>query len=154
MSTDHKNMWPGFIAGQTGDFDGAVMASGADAYRFVTTVGLGPSVRDRLLVVVEEIVGNIVTHGAPPPGSLITWRFAAEDGVVRLFFTDAGKHFDPRGTVAALPEGEAARAAAAPERSGGVGWRLVLAWCDIAVCAPDNGTNRLELVMRPQVSAA
>ncbi len=148
MSTDNKKIWPGFIEGQSGDFDQAVMASRADAYRFVTTVGLGRGMRDRLLVVVEEIVGNIVSHGAPPPGSLLTWRFAAEDGRIRLLFTDAGKHFDPRGKVDALPEDEAARAAAAPERSGGVGWRLVLAWCDIAVCAPDNGTNRLELVMR------
>ncbi len=148
MSTDREMNWAGVIEGRATAPEGAVAAGLADVRRFADAAGLAPGMRDRLLVVVEEIVSNIVIHGAPPPGSAITWRYGAEDGLVRLIFTDAGTPFDPRGKVAALPGNEAAIAAAALERTGGLGWRLVLAWCDVVACERDDGTNRLELEMR------
>lgn len=148
MSSDHDENWNGVVEGRTADADGAVTASLADAERFAKAAALAPGMRQRLLVVVEEIVSNIVTHGAPPPGSAITWRFQTDDGSVRLAFTDAGAHFDPRGTIQPLPGDEAAIASAALERTGGLGWRLVLAWCDVVACERGDGTNRLELVMR------
>ncbi|MEE8334389.1 MAG: ATP-binding protein [Alphaproteobacteria bacterium] len=154
MSTDHDKDWNGFIEGQSTAFEAAVASSLTDARRFITAAGLANGAGDRLLIVVEEIMSNIVGHAAPPPGSAITWRFAVEEGQVRLRFADAGTYFDPRGTVAAPPDGDTAITAAATEGAGGLGWRLVLAWCDIAVCEPDNGINRLELVMRPQLNAA
>jgi len=119
-----------------------------DARRFARAAGLSAGTRARLLVVVDEIVSNITRHGAPPPDSAISWRFARESSQIRLSFTDSGTHFDPRGRFAALPDDDAALAVALDGR-GGLGWRLVLAWCDVAVCERRGQSNRLELVLRP-----
>lgn len=148
MSGDRDKNWDGVVEGRTTDTGAAVAASLADLGRFSEAAGLAPGMRRRLMVVVEEIVRNIVTHGAPPSGSAITWRFQAGDGPLRLAFTDAGAHFDPRGAVAPLDDNEAAIAAAALDREGGLGWRLVLAWCEIVACDRSGGTNRLELTVR------
>jgi len=148
MSSNRDRNWDGVVEGRTTDPGEAVAASLTDADRFARAAGLAPGVRRHLMVVVEEIVGNIVTHGAPPQGSAIAWRFEAGDGPLRLAFSDEGAHFDPRGAVAPLGDDEAAIAAAALDREGGLGWRLVLAWCDVVACERAGGTNRLELAMR------
>jgi len=145
---DRDENWDGVIEGRTTASETAVMESLADVGRFAAAAGLSPGVRQRISVVVDEIVSNIVTHGAPPAGSAITWRLQSADGAILLAFTDAGAQFDPRGAVAPLPDDEAAIVAAALERTGGLGWRLVLAWCDIVAYERENGTNRLELKLR------
>lgn len=146
--SDRDGKWNGIVEGRAEATERAVAASREDALRFAEAAGLSSGARARLLVVVDEIVSNVLTHGTPPAGSSIAWRLAEEDGGIRLLLTDAGKHFDPRGKVAALPEDDAEAVALASERGGGLGWRLVLAWCDIAACENVGGTNRLELVMR------
>lgn len=154
MSTDRDKNWDGVIEGRTTAAETAVTESLADVGRFAAAARLAPGMRQRLSVVVDEIISNIVIHGAPPVGSVITWKFQFAEDALRLVFTDAGAQFDPRGAVAPLPDDEAAIVAAALERTGGLGWRLVLAWCDIVAYEREDGRNRLELKLRSPLNAA
>jgi anti-sigma regulatory factor (Ser/Thr protein kinase) len=95
---------------------------------------------DRLVVIVEEWVANIVEHGRPPPDSLVVLCLeAAEAGTVRLSFSDAGIAFDPRDAGDEGPN---------EERGGGAGIALIRAWCEIESYARRGGRNRLVLRLK------
>ncbi|ODT86923.1 MAG: hypothetical protein ABS78_14785 [Phenylobacterium sp. SCN 70-31] len=91
---------------------------------------------DRLAIVVEEWIANVVEHGAPPPGSRIGLRFVRKTGWVGLSLTDAGRPFDPREACFEGPN---------VERGGGAGLELIRAWCRIADYRRRKGRNRLVL---------
>ncbi len=91
---------------------------------------------DRLAIVVEEWIANVVEHGAPPAGSRIGLRFVRGAAWVRLSFTDAGRPFDPRGACFDGPN---------LERGGGAGLELIRAWCRIAGYRRRGGRNRVVL---------
>lgn len=119
---------------------GLVLAIRA-ARAFAAQCGLEATAADRLCVVVEEWLSNVVEHGEPAPGSRLMMRLERDEGGLRATFTDAGQAFDPRHTPAF--EGPNT------ERGGGAGLELVRAWADIADYRYTRGRNRLVLRVTP-----
>jgi anti-sigma regulatory factor (Ser/Thr protein kinase) len=105
---------------------------------FVAQAGLSRDAAERLAIIVEEWVANVVEHGAPPPDSRIGLRLARQSGVVRITMTDAGGAFDPRETRFVGPN---------LDRGGGAGLELMRAWSQVAAYGRRAGRNRLVLVM-------
>ena len=105
---------------------------------FVAQAGLGRDPAERLAIIVEEWVANVVEHGAPAAGSRIGLRLAWEGGLVRITMTDAGQAFDPRGATFEAPN---------LERGGGAGLELMRAWSRVAAYGRRAGRNRLVLEM-------
>jgi serine/threonine-protein kinase RsbW len=108
------------------------------ARRFSETTGLPSDAADRLAIVVEEWVVNVLEHGQLKPGSRIGVTLGRGDGVVRLTFSDAGVPFDPRTAAFQGPN---------EERGGGVGLALIRAWSRIADYQRRAGRNRVTLEM-------
>lgn len=106
--------------------------------RFSEAAGLGPDCADKLAVIVEEWVANVVEHGALPSRSRIGISLACEAQIVRVTVTDAGQVFDPREAVFEGPN---------LERGGGAGLELIRAWSRIAAYGRRAGRNRLVLEM-------
>lgn len=119
---------------------GTVARALAAARAFAEAGALEADLADRLALVVEEWVANIVEHGASPAGALVVLRLAAAgEGGVRLSFSDAGVAFDPRSVEAAGPN---------PQRGGGAGIAMIRAWCEVEAYARRRGRNRLILRLR------
>lgn len=108
------------------------------AGRFCETTGVGPDGADRLAIIVEEWLVNLVEHGELAPGSRIALRLAREPACVRVTVTDAGSFFDPRQVAFEGPN---------LERGGGVGLELMRHFGRIVNYARRAGRNRLELEM-------
>ncbi|MCW5758173.1 MAG: ATP-binding protein [Phenylobacterium sp.] len=108
------------------------------ARRFCEGAGVGPDCADKLSIVVEEWMVNVVEHGRPAPGSRIALRLVREPACVRLVVTDAGTFFDPREAVFEGPN---------LDRGGGAGLELIRAWTRIAGYGRRSGRNRLVLEM-------
>ncbi|MBU2307957.1 MAG: ATP-binding protein [Alphaproteobacteria bacterium] len=108
------------------------------ARAFVAQSGLGRDAAERLAIIVEEWVANLVEHGEPPPGSRIGLRLAQADDLVRITVTDAGRTFDPRDADFEGPN---------LERGGGAGLELMRAWSRVAAYGRRAGRNRLVLEM-------
>ncbi|MBL8770854.1 MAG: ATP-binding protein [Phenylobacterium sp.] len=106
------------------------------ARRFSEAAGLGSMCADKLAIIVEEWIANIIEHGAPPAGSHIGVSLVREPGLVRLTITDAGAFFDPRTAAFAGPD---------LERGGGAGLELIRAWSRIAAYGRRAGRNRIVL---------
>ncbi|WP_156679587.1 ATP-binding protein [Sphingomonas profundi] len=109
----------------------------AVARRFAEQAALPRDPRERLAIVVEELILNIVEHGAADGGA-IDLMLAREGDEIRLVIEDAGIFFDPR---------DVEPPATLPQRGGGVGLALVRAWTRIDRYARANGRNRLELAI-------
>lgn len=105
---------------------------------FVELAALSRDDAERLAIVAEEWVANIVEHGAAPAGSRIGLRLALRPGLVRITVTDAGQAFDPRTAVFDGPN---------PDRGGGVGLELMRAWSRVAAYGRRAGRNRIVLEM-------
>jgi serine/threonine-protein kinase RsbW len=120
------------------DEPGVVRAIRA-ARAFAAECALGETATDRLCVVVDEWLSNVVEHGEPPPGSRLVARLVRDAARLTLTFTDAGQPFDPRAT----PAFEGPNAA----RGGGAGLELVRAWAQIADYHHRRGRNRVVLEM-------
>ncbi len=86
---------------------------------FAARAGLGEDLRARLAIVVEELVANIVEHGAAPADSVIAVDLARGKEAVSLTIADGGAAFDP--TTAGQED-------IIPERGGGAGLALVRRW--------------------------
>jgi len=125
----------------------ARLPSGADAVaralaatrRFARSNGLPQATADRLAVIVEEWVANVVEHGCPRAGSLIGLRLERAADSVRMTFTDAGIAFDPRAAEDTGPN---------LERGGGAGLALIRSWAEIEDYRRRGGRNRLALRSR------
>ena len=105
---------------------------------FVARAGLGRDPAERLAIIVEEWVANVVEHGAPPAASRISLRLASDGGLVRITMTDAGQAFDPRAAGFEGPN---------LERGGGAGLELMGAWSRVIAYGRRAGRNRLVLEM-------
>jgi anti-sigma regulatory factor (Ser/Thr protein kinase) len=116
----------------------AVARALALARAFAGQAGLCAEAADKLAIVVEEWVVNVVEHGELPAGTRIALRLEHRMGLVRLAVSDAGRPFDPRAAVFEGPN---------LERGGGAGLELIRAWCRIAAYARRRGRNRLVLEM-------
>ena len=113
------------------------MAGALAAVRsFVARAGLDRDPAERLAIVVEEWVANVVEHGGPPGESRIGLRLASAGGVVRITVTDLGQAFDPRCAVLEAPN---------LERGGGAGLELMRAWSRVSAYGRRAGRNRLVL---------
>jgi len=108
----------------------------ATALLFAGEASLGEEAADKLCIVVEEWLINVVEHGEAAPDSRIAMRLERMDGLVRLTVTDAGQAFDPREAVFEGPN---------LERGGGAGLALIQAWTRIAAYRRRAGRNRLVL---------
>jgi anti-sigma regulatory factor (Ser/Thr protein kinase) len=106
---------------------------------FVARANCGGDAEARIAIIVEELVANIVEHGAPPPDSDIAIELAALGADIGLTLSDAGSFFDIReaATPADFP----------PERGGGAGIALVLNWANVIGYAAVDGRNVLRLVI-------
>jgi anti-sigma regulatory factor (Ser/Thr protein kinase) len=103
---------------------------------FASRAGLDAPAADRLAMVVEEWVANVVEHGASPDGARIALRLRLGAGAIRVSVSDAGRPFDPRTAVFDRPN---------PDRGGGAGLALIASFCRIASYARRAGRNRLVL---------
>lgn len=110
----------------------------AAARSFVQRTGLGRDAAERLAIIVEEWVANVVEHGEPPAGSRIGLRLARGEGLIRITVTDAGRVFDPRTAAFGGPN---------IDRGGGAGLELMRAWSRAAAYGRRAGRNRLVLEM-------
>lgn len=117
---------------------GAVAHALRVARSFSDARDLPSTAADRLAVVVEEWVANVVEHGAAHPDSRIILRMTHRSDHVRLTVSDAGRPFDPREAVFAGPNAE---------RGGGAGLELIRAWSRIVDYRRRAGRNRLVLVI-------
>jgi len=106
---------------------------------FVARANCGADAEARIAIIVEELVTNIVEHGAPPPDSEIAIELAAIGADIGLTLSDTGRFFDIRD--AAPP------ADSPPERGGGAGIALVLSWANVIGYEVVDGRNVLRLVI-------
>ena len=109
------------------------------ARRFAAGCGVAEAAVDRLCLVVDEWLTNVVEHGEPPPGSRLVVDMDRGAAGLTVTQTDAGRPFDPR--AAAAFEGPN------PDRGGGAGLELVRAWSQIADYRRRRGRNRVVLVV-------
>lgn len=110
----------------------------ATAMLFAGDAGIGDAAADKLAIVVEEWLINVVEHGGAASGSRITLRLQRLEQAVRVTITDAGCAFDPRPVAFEGPN---------TDRGGGAGLALIKAWSRIAAYHRRAGRNRLVLEM-------
>lgn len=111
----------------------------AATQQFVDQCALEPGHAARLAIVVEELVMNLVEHGGIGEDGLIELAMTHDGEVIHIVLSDTGPAFDPRG--GASPDAEI------PERGGGAGIDLVLAWTEVLDYETHTGRNWLRLRM-------
>jgi anti-sigma regulatory factor (Ser/Thr protein kinase) len=112
---------------------------------FAHDCGLPDDERSRILVILEELFINAVTHGHGPhsAGGKITVALRRGTGRVWISFIDDGPPFDP------LAFGAPDLAAAGEERRiGGLGIHIVRSLVNQARYRREAGRNHLHLVRR------
>ncbi|MBC8240895.1 MAG: ATP-binding protein [Alphaproteobacteria bacterium] len=130
--------------------DTAIATMIGAAQRFSENASLQVGVKGRFLIVIEEIVTNIVSHGQPPPGSDIAYRFSADETAITMTFDDTGVAFDPRrdSSDASSTNHQPFIESQTPHLvEGGHGWPLIHSWCRIVAYRRAKGRNHLELMM-------
>ena len=66
-----------------------------EARRALRSLALSPATRDRLALVVSELVTNAVRHAAIPPSARLDLRVTSSPGLVRVAVRDRGQGFSP-----------------------------------------------------------
>lgn len=139
---DYNN--PALTAKASISADSAAIAKALELARdFIARAGCGPDAEARISIIVEELVANIVEHGAAPPESEIGIELAALGADIGVTISDAGTFFDIREAEA---PGEIP-----PERGGGAGIALVLEWTQVIDYARVDGRNVLRLLVSSDV---
>ena len=110
----------------------------ATALLFAGDAAIGDSAADKLSIIVEEWLINVVEHGEAAPGRRIALGLERRGDVVRLSVSDPGLAFDPREQVFEGPN---------LERGGGAGLAMINAWSRIVAYRRRAGRNRLVLEM-------
>ena len=110
----------------------------AAAFAFAMDCAIDEEATDKLAIIVEEWLVNVVEHGGGAATSRIAMRIERQGDLVRLSFSDGGHAFDPRDSVFEGPN---------LERGGGAGLALIQAWSRIADYRRRAGRNRLVLEM-------
>jgi anti-sigma regulatory factor (Ser/Thr protein kinase) len=108
------------------------------ASSFAAAAGVPADVADKLAIVVEEWVANIVEHGEGPPDGVIRLSLERRMALIRIESSDPGIAFDPREVEMEAPN---------PDRGGGVGLALVKAWTTIERYRFRNGRNEVVLLV-------
>ena len=107
-------------------------------------LGLSGDEREKLQVVLAEVLNNIVEHAyhrQPGTVSLALWN---QNGRVHVVFEDQGIEM-PEGC---LPQGAMPPATSLPE--GGFGWYLIRAFSQRVTYRRIAGRNRLHLILKRQ----
>ena len=118
--------------------NGAAVATAlAFARRFAEAHALAADDAARLAIIVEELVANLIDHGGAP-GTSITLRLSRRSREIGLTLIDRGAFFDLR---------TAQHAAEPPERGGGAGIALVLAWARVDDYTRAGTLNWLDLTI-------
>lgn len=125
-------------AGQeTGD---TLIAAMALVERFATSHRLETPATQRLAIVVEEVLSNLLGHAAHDRDIEFTLALDHGEAGPHIVLDDDSDPFDPHGvTLPEMPN---------PVRGGGVGLALVDAWCEIVAYDSAEGRNRLILRLR------
>jgi anti-sigma regulatory factor (Ser/Thr protein kinase) len=117
------------------------------AETFGAAVGADHSVTLRVVLVLEELFTNTVTHGYSDSGEGPVWvTLAAGASVIEITYEDAGPAFDPLTEAPALPlsaEGQA---------PGGLGLALVRGLSASAAYARIGDRNRVTLTVSIETS--
>ena len=116
-------------------------AAGFDELRRgLDTLQLDPRARFSVELVFEEVVSNVVRHGARPDGrTAISVEVVLQDDAVRLTFLDDGGPFDPRQRPDPTPAPDLEHA-----ETGGRGLLLIRSVCaGLEYVRTPEGRNRL-----------
>ena len=104
---------------------------------------LAKSVEWNLQLVLEELISNTVHHGMAPVTAPIGIHLSLDEGVLRLEYTDRGSPFNPRQD---LPPDT--RELPIWQRTvGGLGWRMILHYCELHDYRRVNGENHYSFVV-------
>jgi anti-sigma regulatory factor (Ser/Thr protein kinase) len=130
------------------DLSGVLRPALVEVHEFAARILLDAAMTRRLAIVAEELLINLLEHGAELASGRdlnVSLRMdEAADGLA-LSLEDDGVPFDPRAVGPFdLPN---------PERGGGVGLALVKAFAQIEGYASKDGLNRLTLRMSPRRDA-
>lgn len=127
------------------DLSRALRPALVEVHEFAAAIALDAAMTRRLAIVAEELLVNLLEHGAESaPGGEInaTLRLDHADDGLALLLEDDGAPFDPRGMGPVdMPNAE---------RGGGVGLALVKAFAQIESYVSEGGLNRLTLRMNPR----
>lgn len=116
------------------------MSAVTAAHEFSGEESIHDELAARLAIVVEELVANIVRHGASDASVFIDGKMEKVPSGIHLTLIDDGVHFNPkRALVDRSPD---------PETGGGSGIPLVRAWSDSLDYRCEGGLNWLELNLR------
>ena len=116
---DHRRRFSTFVPGGH-DPHSAILEAIEFALDFLPQSSLGERSRIKAAIIVEELVSNVLRHGAD--GKDISLWLALEDqaGALALMIEDDGKPFDPTNTESFTgPD---------PLTGGGIGIAIVDAW--------------------------
>ncbi len=119
-----------------------------DARQFTRSAELPEITRYQFLIVVEELITNIVTHGMPNEDTSIDYEFARLGDGVRIAMSDGGVPFDPTSLPRFAPD-----AAIEAGKEGGWGWPVILNWCELETFHRVEDRNHVALLLHPGRSA-
>ena len=145
MPDGHRATGEGLTVRAEGTFRGR-LPSFADvralAEAFGTAAGADHGTTLRVVLLLEELFTNTVTHGYADAGEGLVWvTLAAGGGVIEITYEDAGPAFDP------LTGAPAALARTARGRTGGLGLALVRGLSTSAAYARVGDRNRITLTV-------
>jgi anti-sigma regulatory factor (Ser/Thr protein kinase) len=124
------------------DLSRALRPALVEVHEFAGRIALDAAMTRRLAIVAEELLVNLLEHGASsgPSGALnAALQIDQTPERLELMLEDDGPSFDPRGAEPAdMPN---------MDRGGGVGLALVKAFAQIDSYASAGGVNRLCLRM-------
>ena len=97
-----------------------------------------------LHIVLDELISNTVSHGRAPATAPIDVRLILDEGTMKLEYIDRGRPFDP---FKDLPPDT--RELPIEQRSiGGLGWPLILNYCELDDYRYIDGENHYAFVIR------
>ena len=107
---------------------------------------IGEDTRDVLVLILEELITNTISHGRPDPASPIVVNLDRDGDHILLGYLDHGVVFDP---LRDRPEPDLT---ATTERAtvGGMGWPLILHFSDSVDYRREGDANSLHFVISVQ----
>lgn len=118
---------------------------GAEAYAsaFCQAHRIGARLERVLLLILEELVTNTVTHGHPAQDSIIEVTLRSDGSHIFLFYRDRGIPFDPINDRKPPDFSQTMRS----RPVGGVGWPLIFHYCGNVRYRRLRDANDLELTI-------
>ncbi|QIK95747.1 ATP-binding protein [Sphingomonas sp. HDW15A] len=123
-----------------GDDQAAILIAVTAAHEFASDEALPDELAARLAIVVEELVANILRHGASGSAVFIDGKMEKLAAGIHLTLIDDGVHFNPKRVLMDRDPD--------PQTGGGSGIPLVRAWADGLDYRSEGGLNWLELNLR------